>query len=165
MHQSCGGSGSDGVELVVEMKAELVVVVVVVIGMALWRKIHTEVEAQLQCSQQRYKAFHDKHRVLYNFKEGDPVWLHLGKERLMGEGKKLKPIRYGPFKIVKQMSDNGFQLELPPYMHMHSIINAKNLKLFEPSLLDNDPDEDNRLPSVDDLKIEREDPLHEDCIL
>ena len=116
-------------------------------------------------SQQRYKARHDKHRVPCNFKEGDLVWLHLGKERLTGEGKKLKPIRYGPFKIIKQIGDNAFQLELPPYMHMYSVINAENLKLFEPSLLDDDPDEDIRLPSVDDLKIELEDPLLKDCIL
>ncbi|CAL2270811.1 unnamed protein product [Prunus armeniaca] len=115
--------------------------------------------------EQQYKARHDKHRVLCNFKEGDPVWLHLGKKRLTGEGNKLKPIHYGPFKIIKQMGDNAFQLELPLYMHMYSVINAGNLKLFEPSLLDNDPDEDTSLPSVDDLKIEREDHLHEDCIL
>ncbi|CAL2228946.1 unnamed protein product [Prunus armeniaca] len=63
------------------------------------------------------------------------------------------------------MGDNAFQLELPPYMHIYSVINGENLKLFEPSLLDDDLDEDTRLPSVDDLKIEREDPLQEDYIL
>ncbi|CAL2256728.1 unnamed protein product [Prunus armeniaca] len=104
--------------------------------------------------EQWYKARHDKHRVSCNFKEGDLVWLHLGKERLTGEGKKLKPIRYGPIKIIKQIGDNAFQLELPPYMHMYSVINVENLKLFEPSLLDDDPEEDTRLPSVDDLQIE-----------
>ncbi|KAM1527565.1 hypothetical protein TB2_016614 [Malus domestica] len=71
-------------------------------------KIHKEVEAQLQRSQQRYKNRHDKHRVPCKFKEGDLVWLHLGKERLQGEGKKLKPIRYRPFKIIKQIGDNAF---------------------------------------------------------
>ncbi|CAL2257437.1 unnamed protein product [Prunus armeniaca] len=86
-------------------------------------------------------------------------------EWLTGEGKKLKPICYGPFKIIKQIGDNAFQLELPPYMHMYSVINAENLKLFEPSPLDDDPDEDTCLPSVDDLKIEQEDPLQEDCNL
>ncbi|PRQ45948.1 hypothetical protein RchiOBHm_Chr3g0497281 [Rosa chinensis] len=48
---------------------------------------------------------------------------------------------------------------------MYSVINVENLKLFEPSPLDDDPDEDTRLPSVDDLKMEQEDPLEEDCIL
>ncbi|KAM1260336.1 hypothetical protein ACFX1X_026163 [Malus domestica] len=44
-------------------------------------------------------------------------------------------------------------------MVMYSIINAENLKLFEPSMLDDDPDEDTRLPSVDDLRMEQEDAL------
>ncbi|KAI5334257.1 hypothetical protein L3X38_024390 [Prunus dulcis] len=104
--------------------------------------------------EQRYKARHNKHHVPCNFKEGDLVWLHLEKERLIGEGKKLKSIHYGRFKILKQIGDNAFQLELPPYMPMYSVINAENLKLFEPSLLDDDLDEDTFLPSVDDLKIE-----------
>ena len=49
----------------------------------------------------RYKARHDKHCVPCNFKEGDLVWLHLGKGRLTDVGKKVKPIHYGPFKIIK----------------------------------------------------------------
>ena len=50
-------------------------------------------------------------------------------------------------------------------MHMYSVINVENLKLFEPSLLDDDPDEDAHLLSINDLKMEREDPLEDDCIL
>ena len=48
---------------------------------------------------------------------------------------------------------------------MYSIINAKNLKLFELSLLDDDPDEDIGLPLVDDLRMEEEDHLEEDIIV
>ncbi|XP_021828962.1 rust resistance kinase Lr10-like [Prunus avium] len=62
-----------------------------------------------------------------------------------------------------KLVNNAFQLELPLYMHMYSVINAENLKLFEPSLRDDDPDEDTHLPSVGDLKIEQEDHLPEDC--
>ncbi|XP_024200619.1 uncharacterized protein LOC112203956 [Rosa chinensis] len=94
------------------------------------------------------------------------VWLMLSKERLHGVGKKLKPIRYGPFKIFKKIGDNAFQLELPPYMQMYSVINAEYLKPFEPSLLDDDEDvKDSRLPPLDDLWFEREDPMTADCIL
>ncbi|KAF5184174.1 Transposon ty3-i gag-pol polyprotein [Thalictrum thalictroides] len=117
-------------------------------------KIHGEVETQLKKSQAKYKTRHDKHRVEYIFKEGDRVWLHLGKERLKGEGKKLKPIRYGLFNILKKIGDNAFELDLPPYMHMYSVINAENLKLFEHSLLDEESINDTHLPSVDDLWIE-----------
>ncbi|KAI5335209.1 hypothetical protein L3X38_025342 [Prunus dulcis] len=128
--------------------------------------IHPQTNGQTELvnrTMQRYKAHHKKHCVPCNFKEGDLVRLHWRGEANW-EGKKLKPIRYGSFKIINQIGDNAFQLELPPYMHMYSIINAENLKIFEPSLLD-DLDKDTCLPSIDGLKIEREDHLQEDCIL
>jgi hypothetical protein len=79
---------------------------------------------------------HDKHRVDHSFKVGDEVWLYISKERLKGEGKKLKPIRYGPFKIVDKIGNNAFRLDLPPYMQMYAVVNVENLKLYEPPLID-----------------------------
>lgn len=111
------------------------------------------------------KRFTRKWKHNFNGLNRDIKRLHLRKERLTGEGKKLKSIWYGSFMIVKQIGDNVFQLDLPSNMHMYSIINVENLKLFEPSLFDDEPDVDVCLPSVDDLKKEREDPLKDDCIL
>ncbi|KAH9294976.1 hypothetical protein KI387_038564, partial [Taxus chinensis] len=55
--------------------------------------VHQYVCEQLEKSQAKYKARHDKHRTDHKFKVGDSVWLHISRERLTGEGKKLKPIR------------------------------------------------------------------------
>ncbi|KAM1724678.1 hypothetical protein ACFX11_023101 [Malus domestica] len=90
-------------------------------------KVHKEVEEQLQKSQQRYRARHDKHRLQHDFNESDMVWLKLSKERPHGAGKKLKPIRYGPFKILEKIGDNAFRLELPLYMQMYSVTNVEYL--------------------------------------
>ena len=49
-------------------------------------------QEQLEKSQAQYKACHYKHRVDHQFQVGDQVWLHISKERMKGEGKKLKPI-------------------------------------------------------------------------
>ena len=76
------------------------------------------------------------------------IWLKLGKERLKGEGKKLKPIPYGLFRILDQICD---KLDLPPYLGMYSVINIEYLKLFEPLLLDDEGDDKTILPHVDDL--------------
>jgi hypothetical protein len=70
----------------------------------------------LEKSQAKYKARHDKHRVDHSFEFGDEVWIYISKERLKGEGKKLKPIQYGPFKIIDKVGNNAFRLDLPPYM-------------------------------------------------
>ncbi|GJQ90219.1 reverse mRNAase [Tanacetum coccineum] len=93
------------------------------------KKLHHQVEEQLRRSQQKYKERHDRHRVEGKFQEGDLVWLHLGKERLKGEGKKIKPIRYGPFRILKKIGKNACQLELPSYMEMYSVVNLKKVEL------------------------------------
>lgn len=53
----------------------------------------------------------------------------------------MKPLRYGPFRILDQIGNNAFRLDLPPYLGMYSVINAEYLKLFEPPLLDDDGDE------------------------
>ena len=72
------------------------------------QKVHEAVKEHLEKSQAKYKMRHDKHRVDHHFKVGDQVWLYISKERLKGEGKKLKSIRYGPFKIVEKIGDNAF---------------------------------------------------------
>ena len=48
----------------------------------------------------------------------------------------LKPILYGPFKIIKKVGNNAFQLDLPSYMQMYSVVNVENLRLYERPLID-----------------------------
>ena len=67
---------------------------------------------------------------------------------MQGEGKKIKPIRYGPFKIIKQVGNNAFQLDLPLYMQMYFVVNVDNLRLYEPPLID-DQGSDIQLPSIE----------------
>jgi hypothetical protein len=99
------------------------------------QQIHQVVMEQLEKSQAQYKARHEKHMVDHKFQVGDWVWFHINKERLKGEGKKLKPIRYGPFTILEKSDTNAFHLDLPPYMQIYSILNVENLKLFEPPMI------------------------------
>ena len=128
------------------------------------QQIHQQIQEQLEKSQGKYKERHDKHRVDHKFQEGDEVWLYISKERMQGEGKKLKPIRYGPFKILKKVGNNAFQLDLPSYMHMYSVFNVENLRLYEPPLIV-DHESVVQLPSIEDFSPEFLDELKEDTIL
>ena len=92
------------------------------------------------------------------------MWLHISKERMKGEGNKLKPIRYGPFTILEKIGTNAFRLELPPYMQIYSVVNVENLKLYEPPMI-MDERENVSLPSVDEFAPEYMDELKEDVIL
>lgn len=75
----------------------------------------------------------------------------------------MKPIRYGPFTIIGQVGDNAFQLDLPPYMQIYSVINVENLKLYELALVAKDTEV--ILPSVEDLALEHMNVLEEDAVL
>jgi hypothetical protein len=114
------------------------------------QSIYQMVQEQLEKSQAKYKMRHENHRVDHSFQFGDEVWLYIIKERLKGEGKKLKPIRYGPFKIIDKIGNNAFRLDLPTYMQMYAVVNVENLKLYEPPLID-DQGEYVHIPSIDDF--------------
>ena len=83
---------------------------------------------------------------------------------MQGEGKNLKPICYGPFNIIKQVDKNAFQLDLPSYMQMYSVVNVENLCLYQPPLID-DQGNDVQLPSIEYFSPEFMDELKEDTIL
>ena len=83
---------------------------------------------------------------------------------MQGEGRKLKPIRYGPFQILEKIGTNAFYLNLPPYMQIYSVVNVENLKLYEPPMI-LDEDINIQVPSVDDLSLEYMSELPKDVIL
>ena len=83
---------------------------------------------------------------------------------MQGEGSKLKPIRYGPFEILEKIGTNAFHLNLPPYMHIYSVVNVENLKLYEPPMILYE-EITVQVPSVDDLSPEYMSELLEDVIL
>jgi hypothetical protein len=83
---------------------------------------------------------------------------------LKGEGKKFKPICYGPFTILEKSGTNDFRLDLPPYMQIYLVVNVENLKLFEHPMI-MEQDEEVSIPSVDEFDPEYLDELKEDIIL
>jgi len=83
---------------------------------------------------------------------------------MQGEGKNLKPIRYWPFNILEKIGENTFHLDFPTYMHIYLVINVENLRLYEPSLIE-DPEEQSQFPSIDDLLPEYLNELQESIVL
>jgi hypothetical protein len=127
------------------------------------KQIHLQVQEMLKMSQEKYKAKHDQHKTDNSFKVGGKVWLQLKKERLQGPGKKIKALQYGPFKIFEKMGDNAYRLSLHPYMYIFSVVNVENIKLYKPSMLDQE--EEKVLPYIEDLAPDTLVELAEDMIL
>ena len=70
------------------------------------------------------------------FQVGDKVWLHLQKERLAGPHHKIHLLRYGPYTITKDIGDNAFKLNIPPFLGLHPVFNVDRLLPYFPPILD-----------------------------
>ena len=77
---------------------------------------------------------------------------------------KLMPLRYGPFEIIEQVNENAFRLKLPRYMNIISMVNMENLKLFKPSMVDEE-EEHQVLPTVEDLAPHGLEELKENTVM
>jgi len=64
---------------------------------------------------------------LAQYLPGNQVWLEGKNLRLPFQATKLAPKRYGPFKIIKEISPVMFQLELPLSWKIHDVFHASLL--------------------------------------
>ena len=86
----------------------------------------------LQAAQSRQKAYADSKRQNLTFVEGDQVLLST-KNLLLQGSRKLLPRFVGPFTITRVVGKHAYQLELPPHMHIHSVMHVSLLKPYKAS--------------------------------
>ena len=58
------------------------------------------------------------------YQEGDQVWIEGTNLKTLYPTAKLGPKRYGPFKILKQMSPAVYQVEIPKHWKIHNVFHA-----------------------------------------
>ena len=76
----------------------------------------------------KYKFAGDKGRRELIFEPGDLVWLHLRKNRLPELKKsKLMPRADGPFKVLENINDNAYRLNLPADFGVSPTFNIADL--------------------------------------
>ncbi|GJS20332.1 RNA-directed DNA polymerase [Tanacetum coccineum] len=89
---------------------------------------------------EKYKERVDSHRKRVVFKEGDLVWIRLGKERFpVGRFGKLQPRADGPFRVLKRINDNAYKIDLPGTYNVSATFNVADLS---PYVTDSEDDED-----------------------
>ncbi|GKB47892.1 RNA-directed DNA polymerase [Tanacetum coccineum] len=89
---------------------------------------------------QKYKERVDSRSKRVVFKEGDLVWIRLGKERFpVGRFGKLQPRADGPFRVLKRINDNAYKIDLPGTYNVSATFNVADLS---PYVTDSEDDED-----------------------
>ena len=96
-----------------------------------WTHAHNLV-VDLQDDIKARKSLHRHHAIFYL---GDRVLVGLKKHATASlfPRSSLAPQFAGPFKVVRAISENAFQLELPPWLKsakVHDVFNVNHLKLF-----------------------------------
>lgn len=81
-------------------------------------------------AQRSQETQHNKSRVYETFEVGDWILLHkdaYGSDRLYY---KIQPVYYGPYKVVKKISDNAYEVDLPKTNKKDRVINVRWLRRF-----------------------------------
>ena len=89
-----------------------------------------QVQDNLVKSQHQQEVHHNKHRSEINFKVGDWILLHKDAHGHDSKYYKIQPVYYGPFKLVKQIGSNAFEVDLPSMNKKDRVMNVKWFRKF-----------------------------------
>jgi hypothetical protein len=96
------------------------------------RRILQSTKENLQAAQNQQKVYANQHRVDHSFEVGDLVFLRLQPYRqssLKRSGaEKLKPKFYGPYRVIRQIGEVEYELELPEGSKSHNVFHVSFLK-------------------------------------
>ena len=95
-------------------------------------KAYRIAEKNLSKAQERQQFYADQHRQALLLKEGDQVMLKSEdyQSLLMGNTKKLYPRFLGPYRVLKKINDNAYQIDIPDWWKRSKVINVSKLKPY-----------------------------------
>jgi hypothetical protein len=94
-------------------------------------KLHDTTKENIERMNAKYKIAGDQGRRKLIFEPRDLVWLHLRKDRFPELRKsKLIPRAAGPFKVLQQINENTYKLDLPVDFRVSPTFNIVDLKPY-----------------------------------
>ena len=93
----------------------------------------TRARKHIEQAQKRQAHYADQHRRPVTFQVGDQVLLSTEHLKLIGSDKRTPKLTYkylGPFKIKRVVNNNAYELDLPPQLKIHPVLNISRLKAY-----------------------------------
>ena len=95
------------------------------------KNIHDRARANIERMTKKYEKHANKGRKKVLFEPGDLVWVHLRKDRFPELRKsKLQPRADGPFKVLRKINDNAYEIDLPSTYGVSTSFNVSDLSPF-----------------------------------
>ena len=95
------------------------------------KNIHDRARANIEKMTKLYEQRAYKGRKKMLFEPVDLVWMHLRKDRFPEQRKsKLQPRADGPFKVLRKINDNAYEIDVPNIYGLSSSFNVANLSPF-----------------------------------
>jgi translation initiation factor IF-1 len=94
-------------------------------------KLHETTNLQIKKMNAKYRIAASKGRNEVKLEPGDLVWVHLRNDRFPDLRKsKFMPRVASPYKVIANINDNAYTLELPPDFGISSTFNISDLKPY-----------------------------------
>jgi hypothetical protein len=95
------------------------------------KKLREEARQAMQKAQEVMKMGNSGNKKFRPYREEDQVWLEGTNLKTLYPSAKLGPKRYGPFKIMKQLSNAVYRLEIPRHWKIHNVFHANLLTPYK----------------------------------